>query len=68
MPKYFYVCTDFDTDFWVNAEGYLKNFLQCAQYIGGEYWPYTRREARLQPTGTILQFERDTLKFVKVIK
>lgn len=68
MPKYFYVCTVFDEKFWINKDGYLKDVLKNAQWIGGKYWPYTRREARLLHEPTILQFDASTLKFVKVVK
>lgn len=68
MPKYFYVCTDWEVDKWTTPEGYLVDALENAKFIGTKYWPYTRREARLRHERHILQFDRQTLKFIKEVK
>lgn len=71
-PKYFYLCTDLSPETWINDDINLISgggWVRACKWIGTEYWPHTRAEARLRPEQTIMQFEnKPPYKFVKIVR
>lgn len=73
QPKYFYLTTQLGVDTYIEGGNLKPGF---TNYIGGQWWPYTRDKARkIGPQigdalpVEIFQFENTPpYKFVKVVR